>query len=166
MADVVESVLIVTGDCTWVNTFDAAFRCGSGPSWADQPDDPKPCYSLHNLHPVPEDVQRRGYEKAGRLWCRRYWKCDGDLIRCAVLRGLNCRFYRMLTPGHAPTDAFSYAAYRFAPAQFQLVLIDPDKNQLEWHRMDVKWNQTTMTPHVTNLEEALNHSGVPLPEWG
>lgn len=165
MPEITESVLIVTGDCVWVNTFDAAFRRSPGPNWRDHPSIGLPRYSLHNLHPIPENILQRGYENVGALWCRRNWSCDGDLIRCAVQRSFGRRVYRMLTPGGEPSDALLYAAYHYSSAKVELVLINKEQHQLVWHRMDAKYQQTTMTPRINDLEEALNKVGISLPPW-
>ena len=65
----IECLLSVSGDAAFLNTFDKAFRSGCGPQWADRPPNTKPRYSFHALFPVPEEIQRRGFLKAGRLWC-------------------------------------------------------------------------------------------------
>ena len=60
----VECLLQVTGDSAALNTFDKRFRSGTGPQWSDRPCDGTPRYSLHALFPVPEEIQRRGYQRA------------------------------------------------------------------------------------------------------
>ena len=74
----IECLLSVSGDAAFLNTFDKAFRSGCGPQWADRPPNTKPRYSFHALFPVPEEIQRRGFLKAGRLWCAGYWEAGGD----------------------------------------------------------------------------------------
>ena len=82
----IECLLSVSGDAAFLNTFDKAFRSGCGPQWADRPPNTKPRYSFHALFPVPEEIQRRGFLKAGRLWCAGYWEAGGDLCEMQVKR--------------------------------------------------------------------------------
>ena len=100
----VECLLQVTGDSAVLNTFDKQFRSGTGPQWSDRPCDGTPRYSLHALFPVPEDIQRRGYQRAGKLWCQDYWKTPDDLTDMQVKRVKGERRYRFCTPVRAPTD--------------------------------------------------------------
>ena len=90
----IECLLSVSGDAAFLNTFDKAFRSGCGPQWADRPPNTKPRYSFHALFPVPEEIQRRGFLKAGRLWCAGYWEAGGDLCEMQVKRVLGERRYR------------------------------------------------------------------------
>ena len=78
----IECLLSVSGDAAFLNTFDKAFRSGCGPQWADRPPNTKPRYSFHVLFPVPEVIQRRGFLKAGRLWCAGYWKPAETCVKC------------------------------------------------------------------------------------
>ena len=94
----IECLLSVSGDAAFLNTFDKAFRSGCGPQWADRPPNTKPRYSFHALFPVPEEIQRRGFLKAGRLWCAGYWEAGGDLCETGIGRTA-LPFLRM---GHAP----------------------------------------------------------------
>ena len=63
-----ECLLLVTGETVSLNTFDKIFRSGYGPQWSDRPRSHTAHYSFHALFPVPEAVQRRGFDAAGRLW--------------------------------------------------------------------------------------------------
>lgn len=92
----IECLLSVSGDAAFLNTFDKAFRSGCGPQWADRPPNTKPRYSFHALFPVPEEIQRRGFLKAGRLWCAGYWEAGGDLCEMQVKRVLGERRYQEL----------------------------------------------------------------------
>lgn len=91
----IECLLSVSGDAAFLNTFDKAFRSGCGPQWADRPPNTKPRYSFHALFPVPEEIQRRGFLKAGRLWCAGYWEAGGDLCEMQVKRVLGERRYQI-----------------------------------------------------------------------
>lgn len=62
-----ECLLLVTGETVSLNTFDKIFRSGYGPQWSDRPRSHTAHYSFHALFPVPEAVQRRGFDAAGRL---------------------------------------------------------------------------------------------------
>ena len=94
----VECLLLVGGDTAVLNTFDKQFRGGAGPQWTDRPRDGTPRYSLHGLYPVPDDVQRRGWQTAGHLWCREYWETPDDLVQMQIKRLLEERRYRFF-PG-------------------------------------------------------------------
>lgn len=112
MKGYVECLLQVTGDAAGLNTFDKLFRSGKGPSWADRASDGAPRYSLHALFPVPEAIQRRGYETAGHLWCGDFWDVPDDLVDMQVKRLLGKRYYRFYTPGGVPENVFLKASYR------------------------------------------------------
>ncbi len=60
-----ECLLLVTGETVSLNTFDKIFRSGYGPQWSDRPRSHTAHYSFHALFPVPEAVQRRGFDAAG-----------------------------------------------------------------------------------------------------
>lgn len=86
---------------------DKAFRSGCGPQWADRPPNTKPRYSFHALFPVPEEIQRRGFLKAGRLWCAGYWEAGGDLCEMQVKRVLGERRYRFFVWDTLPKICFA-----------------------------------------------------------
>ena len=44
---------------------------------------------------MPEEIQRRGFLKAGRLWCAGYWEAGGDLCEMQVKRVLGERRYQI-----------------------------------------------------------------------
>ena len=80
-----ECLLLVTGETVSLNTFDKIFRSGYGPQWSDRPRSHTAHYSFHALFPVPEAVQRRGFDAAGRLCAKRTgspamtcWICRSD----------------------------------------------------------------------------------------
>lgn len=131
MEGYVECLLQVTGDTAMLNTFDKLFRSGKGPSWADRAPDDAPRYSLHALFPVPEAVQRRGHETAGRLWCSDFWGVPDDLADMQVKRLLGKRHYRFYTPTDAPGNVFLKASYDFPLLHLRLVRLGKDREGLQ-----------------------------------
>lgn len=127
----VECLLQVTGDSVALNTFDKQFRSGIGPRWSDRPGEGTPRYSLHALFPVPEDIQRRGYQRAGKLWCQNYWETPDDLTDMQVKRVKGERRYRFFTPVSAPTDVFWKTSSDFPILQMRLVLLGTDRGDLQ-----------------------------------
>lgn len=97
-----ECLLLVTGETVSLNTFDKIFRSGYGPQWSDRPRSHTAHYSFHALFPVPEAVQRRGFDAAGRLWCKEYWESSDDLLDMQVRRALGRRQYRFFVPEPLP----------------------------------------------------------------
>jgi len=143
----VECLLRVAGDTITLNTFDKLFRSGTGPQWADRPNDGTPRYSLHALFPVPEDVQRRGYEAAGRIWCDDWWDTPDDLTRMQVKRLLGERRYRFFTQKDAPNRVFWNTSADFPTLQFGLCLVGPEKNDYQRHRYYEGRCQACYSPH-------------------
>lgn len=127
----VECLLQAVGDSAVLNTFDKQFRSGTGPQWSDRPCDGTPRYSLHALFPVPEDIQRRGYQRAGKLWCQDYWKTPDDLTDMQVKRVKGERRYRFFTPVRAPTDVFWKVSSDFPTLKMRLVLLGTDRGDLQ-----------------------------------
>ena len=127
----VECLLQVAGDSAALNTFDKQFRSGTGPQWADRPFDGTPHYSLHALFPVPEDIQRRGYQKAGHLWCQEYWKTPDDLTDMQVKRVRGERRYQFFTPMYGPTNVFWKTSSDFPTLRLRLILLGTDKGDLQ-----------------------------------
>lgn len=127
----VECLLQVTGDSVALNTFDKQFRSGTGPQWSDRPCDGTPRYSLHALFPVPEDIQCRGYQRAGQLWCRDYWKTPDDLTGMRVKRVQGERRYRFFSPVCGPTNVFWKASSNFPTLYLRLVLLGTDRGDLQ-----------------------------------
>lgn len=122
-----ECLLTVTGDIALLNTFDKAFRSGFGPQWADRPGSPVPRYSLHALFPVPEDVLRRGFSVAGRLWCESYWETEGDLRAMQVKRVLGERRYHFFVPGNPPVNFFRVVSRTYSNLEFRLSTFGRDE---------------------------------------
>lgn len=127
----VECLLQVTGDSAALNTFDKRFRSGTGPQWSDRPCNGTPRYSLHALFPVPEEIQRRGYQRAGHLWCRDYWKTPDDLTGMQVKRVRGERNYRFFTLKCEPASVFWKVSADFPSLHLRLVLLGTDKGDLQ-----------------------------------
>lgn len=125
-----ECLLTVSGDTALLNTFDKVFRSGYGPQWADRPESEVPRYSFHALFPVPEDVQRRGFGTAGRLWCKDYWEAAGDLQNMQVKRVLGERRYRFFTPEKLPKNLFRVSSRDYPTLCFQLAALDSGEERL------------------------------------
>lgn len=129
----VECLLQVAGDSTVLNTFDKQFRSGTGPRWSDRPGDGAPHYSLHALFPVPEDIQHRGYQTAGHLWCEENWGTPDDLANMQVKRLLHERRYRFYTQLKAPKNVFWKISSDFPTLHLRLILLGTDKSDLQNH---------------------------------
>lgn len=121
-----ECLLHVKGDAAALNTFDKVFRSGLGPQWADRPSAGFPRYSLHALFPVPEDIQRRGYQLAGRQWCLDYWDASDDLCQMQVKRLLGERHYRFFTPSDVPDNVILRASHDYPLVQLCLISLGED----------------------------------------
>lgn len=115
-----ECLLRVRGDAAFLNTFDSLFRSTPGPQWPDRESGEAPRYSLHGLCPVPENVRRRGYETAGKLWCKKAWGVEDDLWDMQARRRLGERCYRYYTTEGKPQNALYDASVRFPALTFQL----------------------------------------------
>lgn len=144
----VECLLQVGGDTAALNTFDKQFRGGTGPHWADRQCDKTPRYSLHGLCPVPEDVQCRGWQKAGHLWCEEYWDTPDDLIQMQVKRLLRERRYRFFTQAEPPKDVFWKASLDFPTLRFRLILLGKDGSELQIHDFHEGYYQGSYQPHA------------------
>ena len=104
----IECLLSVSGDAAFLNTFDKA----------DRPPNTKPRYSFHALFPVPEEIQRRGFLKAGRLWCAGYWEAGGDLCEMQVKRVLGERRYRFFVWDTLPKNMFRVVSRHYPTLKF------------------------------------------------
>ena len=85
----------------------------------------------YTLCPVPEDIQRRGYQRAGKLWCQDYWKTPDDLTDMQVKRVKGERRYRFFTLMRAPTDVFWKVSSDFPTLKMRLVLLGTDRGDLQ-----------------------------------
>lgn len=130
MAALIECLLCVTGDTAFLNAFDKAFRSGHGPQWADRPAPAGPRYSFHGLFPVPEEVQRRGFDAAGHLWCSDYWESVGDLQEMQVKRVPGERRYRFFTPERQPRNLFRVVSHDYPVLVFRLAVLGHGGEQL------------------------------------
>lgn len=130
MAAPVECLLRITGDSAFLNAFDKTFRSGYGPQWADRPKAAEPQYSFHALFPVPEDVQRRGFDTAGHLWCSDYWESPGDLQDMQVKRVPGERRYRFFVPERHPKNLFRIVSHAYPALTFHLVVLERRKDRL------------------------------------
>ena len=144
----VECLLQVGGDTAALNTFDKQFRGGAGPQWADRPHNKTPRYSLHGLHPVPEDVQHRGWQTAGHLWCRDYWDTPDDVVQMQVKRLLGERRYRFFTQEDPPKNVFWKASANFQMLRFRLILLGKDGSELQIHDFHGGYYQGSYRPHA------------------
>lgn len=143
----VECLLRVAGDTVTLNTFDKLFRSGTGPQWSDRPADGKPRYSLHALFPVPEDVQCRGYEAAGHIWCDDWWDTPDDLTQMQVKRLLGERRYRFFTQKAAPNRVFWKVSSDFPTLRLGLYLVGPEKKDFQrYHYYEGRY-QASYAPH-------------------
>jgi hypothetical protein len=131
MKDNVECLLHVTGDTAELNAFDKIFRSGLGPQWADRPENTVPRYSFHALFPVPEDVQHRGFDTAGHLWCEDFWESAGDLYGMQVKRVLGERRYHFFTMKSPPQNAVRLTSRQFSNLHFTLISFVPDQEKVE-----------------------------------
>ena len=150
MKGYVECLLQVMGDAAGLNTFDKLFRSGKGPSWADRASDGAPRYSLHALFPVPEAIQRRGYETAGHLWCGDFWDVPDDLVDMQVKRLWGKRYDRFYTPGGAPENVFLKASYDFPLLHLRLVGLGVDRGDLQNHFYHGGYYQGSFSPDGEN----------------
>ncbi|MFR5862320.1 MAG: hypothetical protein ACLUES_11970 [Flavonifractor plautii] len=116
-----ECLLLVTGETVSLNTFDKIFRSGYGPQWSDRPRSHTAHYSFHALFPVPEAVQRRGFDAAGRLWCK-----DHPAMTCWICRpdGRLRRQYRFFVP--EPPKNFSVVSHDYLSLAFRLATLVRD----------------------------------------
>ena len=114
-----ECLLLVTGETVSLNTFDKIFRSGYGPQWSDRPRSHTAHYSFHALFPVPEAVQRRGFDAAGRLWCKEYWESSDDLLDMQVRRALGRRQYRFFVPEPLPKNFFRVVSHDYPSLAFR-----------------------------------------------
>ena len=110
-----ECLLLVTGETVSLNTFDKIFRSGYGPQWSDRPRSHTAHYSFHALFPVPEAVQRRGFDAAGRLWCKEYWESSDDLLDMQQPAG------GRIPGGRGRSQPIRRLERPLAPAQYQTV---------------------------------------------
>ena len=129
----VECLLQVAGDTAALNSFDKQFRGSPAPQWADRPHDIAPRYSLHGLYPVPEDVQRRGWQTAEHLWCKEYWGTPDDLIQMQVKRRLGERHYSFFIQPDPPKNVFWKASLDFPALRFRLAFLGQDGNEIQLH---------------------------------
>jgi len=143
----VECLLWVAGETAALNTFDKQFRSGTGPQWTDRPAGGTPRYSLHALVPVPEEIQRRGYQTAGRLWCEEYWETPDDLSRMQVKRILGERRYRFYTQKDAPKNVFCIASANFPTLRMELALLGVEKHDFQRHSYCEGAYQVCYAPH-------------------
>lgn len=143
----VECLLHVSGDSAVLNTFDKQFRSGTGPRWADRPADESPHYSLHALFPVPEEIQRRGYETAGRTWCSDFWETPDDLTQMQVKRLLGERRYRFFTEKSAPGRVFWKASADYPTLHIGLALVSTEKHDYQRHLYHEGRYQASYVPH-------------------
>lgn len=130
----VECLLEATGDTAVLNTFDKLFRGGTGPQWVDRPRSDTPRYSLHGLFTVPEEIQKRGYQTAGHLWCRKFWNTPDDLTNMQVKRFMGVRRYRFYSPVCAPKNVFWKASSDFPTLHLRLFFIGVDRGDLQSHQ--------------------------------
>lgn len=130
MAALVECLLRVVGDSAFLNAFDKVFRSGHGPQWADRPKAADPHYSFHSLFPVPEDIQRRGFDTAGHLWCSDYWESPGDLQSMQVKRVPGERRYRFFVPEKHPQNLFRIVSHAYPALTFHLVALELREDRL------------------------------------
>ncbi len=143
----VECLLQVAGDTTALNTFDKLFRSGIGPQWSDRPSDGTPRYSLHALFPVPENIQLRGYQAAGHLWCDQYWDTPDDIAQVEVKRLLGERRYRFYTQKDAPKNVFWIASANFPTLRMGLALLGVEKHDFQRHSYCEGTYQACYAPH-------------------
>lgn len=135
----IECLLSVNGDTAFLNAFDKNFRSGCGPQWADRPPSVTPRYSFHSLFPVPEEIQHRGFLKAGRLWCADYWEAGGDLCEMQVKRVLGERRYRFFVWDTIPKNMFRVVSRDYPTLKFCLsALIMDDKSELWDNEMTLR----------------------------
>lgn len=144
----VECLLLVGGDTAVLNTFDKQFRGGAGPQWTDRPRDGTPRYSLHGLYPVLEDVQHRGWQTAGHLWCREYWETPDDLVQMQVKRLLGERRYRFFTQPDPPKNVFWKASADFPTLRFRLILLGEGGSELQIHDFYEGYHQGSYQPRA------------------
>lgn len=130
MAALIECLLRVSGNSAFLNTFDKTFRSGHGPQWGDRPAPAGPHYSFHALFPVPEEVQRRGYDTAGRLWCSDYWESAGDLQEIQVKRVPGERRYHFFTPEKQPKNLVRVVSHDYPVLVFHLAALEHGGEQL------------------------------------
>ena len=129
----IECLLSVRGDTAFLNAFDKTFRSGFGPQWADRPPNTKPRYSFHALFPVPEEIQRRGFLKAGRRWCTDYWEAGGDLCEMQVKRVLGERRYRFFAWDTIPKNIFRVISLEYPTLKFYLTGLILDDKSVLWN---------------------------------
>ena len=139
----VECLLQVGGDTAALNTFDKQFRSGAGPQWADRQCNKTPRYSLNGLYPVPDDVQRRGWQTAGHLWCREYWDTPDDLVQMQAKRR-----YRFLTQPDPPKNVFWKASADFPTLRFRLILLGEGGSELQIHDFYEGYHQGSYQPRA------------------
>lgn len=152
----VECLLQVTAnDTAALNAFDKLFRSGTGPRWSDRPFDETPRCSLHALFPVPEDVQRRGHQTAGHLWCTQYWDTPDDLSDIQVKRRLRERNYRFFTQVGAPKNVIWKISYDLPTLRMRLVLLGTDRSDLQVHSYHEGLHQSSYSPHGAERFAAL-----------
>lgn len=144
----VECLLLVAGDTAALNTFDKQFRGGVGPQWPDRPNDGIPRYSLHGLFPVPEEIQCRGWQAAGHLWCKDFWDTPDDLTQIQVKRLLHERRYRFFTQPDPPKNVFWKAAFDFPMLRFRLALLGKGGSELQIHDYHEGYHQGSYRPHA------------------
>lgn len=130
MAALIECLLCVNGDSAFLNAFDKTFRSGYGPQWADRPAPTGPRYSFHALFPVPEEVQHRGLDAAGRLWCSDYWDSVGDLQEMQVKRVPGERRYRFFTPERHPKNLVRIVSHDYPVLVFHLAVLERGREHL------------------------------------
>lgn len=144
----VECLLRVGSDTAALNTFDKQFRGGAGPQWTDRPSDGTPRYSLNGLYPVPDDVQRRGWQTAGHLWCREYWETPDDLARMQAKRLLGERRYRFFTRPDPPKNVFWKASLDHPTLRFRLILLGAGGSELQVHDFHEGYHQASYRPRA------------------
>lgn len=151
----VECLLHAAGDTAALNTFDKLFRSGAGPHWADRPGDGTPRYSLHALFPVPEDVQRRGYQAAGHLWCGQFWETPDDLSRMEVKRLLGERRYHFQALQAPPKNVFWKVSCDFPSLHFRLALLGAKDGDFQSYSYHGGSYQGSFAPHGADSFAAL-----------
>ena len=81
---------------------------------------------------MPEEIQRRGFLKAGRLWCAGYWEAGGDLCEMQVKRVLGERRYRFFVWDTLPKNMFRVVSRHYPTLKFCLTALIKDDNSVLW----------------------------------
>ena len=146
--ELVECLLIVEGDPVNLNMFDHEFRSTPGPVWHDRKSDGVPKYSFHGLAPVPKSIQRRGFDTAGKLWCKDHWGLEADLEQMQIKRRPHLRCYRFFTCGTPKKELIWHAVNRHSMLRVVHVIASRmDARMYEHHYADGRYSHTTLS-HV------------------